>query len=208
MNLDSTQIVVIHDGLISTNDPLLVELRIRFGEQNVEYFPSSNPGLEYVLANLSSKMVVLLDVNFSHGEKSGFQVFEEIRERTSLIYVIMITANDLNTLRTEDLITLVNHDAFAIESVASDYIKIISLVDKAAHQLEVRVASVLEQWINLRSPDEQATQFIMTSDGTKYTLGDLLGEIRQQSEIGMAVERNILVLAIDLLTRQKEKLNG
>lgn len=206
MDNSRTKIVTIHDGLDTIDDPLLVELRMKFGDDAVEFFENSNEGLDYVLNNLDQKMVVLLDINFSPGEKSGIQVFEEIRKKTSLIYIILITADELSGINYRDLVSMINHDAFAIENVTADFDKVLHLINKAVHDLDIRVASVLEQWINSRSSEERQQLFIMTSDGKEYSLLDLLQEIRQQSELGMKMEKNILLLAIDLLTRGRERI--
>src|SRR5207237_4770687 len=141
---NTTKIVVIHDGLFPKNDPLLVELRIKFGADAVIHYENSNEGLEYVLSKLNSKLIVILDMNFSKGELSGVQVFKNIRERTAMVYIILMTADEVYKIKNEDLIFLINHDAFALESVTSDYAKIISLVESASHKLDARVDAVLE----------------------------------------------------------------
>ena len=151
-------------------------------------------------------MIVLLDINFSHGELSGSQVFENIREKTSLIYVIMITARSFSELKSEELASMINNDALAIENVFK-YPEIVKLVEAAFHKLDVRVDCVLEQWINRHTFEERATPYITTVSGKTYSLDDLKNEIRMQSEFGKEMERNILLLAIDLLTRGKQKLD-
>lgn len=201
------KIVVIHDGLILQNDPLLIELKTKFGETEVLHYENSNQGLDYVLTHLYQKMIVLLDVNFSKGELSGVQVFKDIREKTSLVYVILITADEFYKIKNEDLIFLINHDAFALESVTSDYSKIVSLVESASHKLEARVDAVLEDWITKQSKEKREKPYLKTKEGKTYTLDNILESIRQQTVIGKQMERNILTLAVDLLTRQKTKLD-
>jgi DNA-binding LytR/AlgR family response regulator len=202
-----TKVIVIHDGLIPKVDPLLVELQIKFGEENVIHHENSNEGLEYVLSNISQKMIVILDINFSKGELSGLEVFKSIREKTSLIYIILITADEIIKLKNDDLVFMINHDAFALESVTADYAKIISLVENASHKLDARIDSVLEEWISKQAKEKREKAYLTTKDGKTYTLDDILESIRQQTEIGKHMERNILKLAVDLLTRQKTKLD-
>lgn len=203
MNIAPVKIIVIHDGLIPKVDPLLVMLRLKFGDDHVIHFENSNDGLDYVLKNLSQKMVVLLDKNFSKGEKSGIQVFEEIRNETFLVYVILVTADEYYKIKNEDLILLINHDAFAIENVTSDYKKIISLVDQAAHKLNARIDAVLEDWIAKHKSEDRGRPLIKTKDGKVYSMQDILESIRQQTEIGKEFETNLAKLAIDLFSRQK-----
>jgi DNA-binding NtrC family response regulator len=207
MESNTFKAVVIHDGLIPKIDPLLVELNNEFGEASVIHFENSNQGLEYVLSNLNQKMIVLLDINFSHGELSGIQVFEDIKQRTALIYVIMVTARSLGEIDHNDLVTMINHDAFAIENV-HNYPKIIELVKTAIHKMEVRVDSALEQWINLHSEEDKDKPYIVTRDGKTYTLREILEEIRLQTPYGRDVEKKILMLAIDMLARGKKQING
>ncbi len=201
------KIVVIHDGLIPKVDPLLVELQEKFGLNEVIHYENSNDGLEYVLGNLNQKMIVILDMNFSKGELSGLQVFENIRDKTALVYIILITADEVIKIKNEDLIFLINHDAFALESVTADYSKIISLVENASHKLDARVDAVLEDWITKQSDEKRAKPYLKTREGKTYTLENILESIRQQTEIGKQMERNILKLSVDLLSRQKTKLD-
>ncbi len=48
---------------------------------------SKNPdkGLEFVLENLNSKMLVFIDWNFSGHHKKGIDLLKEIRKKTSLL---------------------------------------------------------------------------------------------------------------------------
>jgi hypothetical protein len=105
------------------------------------------------------------------------------------------------------LIFLINHDAFALESVTADYSQIISLVEGASHKLDARVDAVLEDWITKQSVEKRAKPYLQTKDGKTYTLDNILESIRLQTTIGKQMERNILKLAVDLLTRQKTKLD-
>lgn len=201
------KIVVIHDGLIPKIDPLLIELHKEYGVEAVEHFENSNKGLEYVLNHLNQRMIVLLDINFSQGELSGVQVFEDIKERTSLVAVIMITARSINELNHNDLVAMINHDAFAIENVFK-YPQIIDLVNSAAHKMEVRVDSALEQWILLHPERDLNEPYIITRESKAYTLRNILEEIRSQTPFGRDIEKNMLMLAIDLLSRGKKSIDG
>ncbi|WPQ63410.1 hypothetical protein SIO70_00850 [Chitinophaga sancti] len=207
-NKISKKIVVIHDGLISNEDPLLVVLRGKFGIDNVLYFKKSDDGLDYVLNNLHQPIVVILDMNFSRNEKSGIEVFQEIREKSALVYIILITANEISKINNDDLISLINNDAFAVESVSAGYTKIVSLVESAAHKLDTRVDSALENWIVLHPESEKNKPYIMTRDGQSYSLNQLLTEIRKQTLLGMEIEKDILMLVIDMLSRGKKSING
>lgn len=206
MKYSIPKIVVIHDDL-TESDPLLVTLRDEFKDENVVLYKKSKEGLEYIIENISKKTIVILDLNFKAGEPSGVDVFEEIRKRTSLIYVIIMTASNLNNIDNKDLVKFINNDALAFFYSTADTKAIVELVKKSIYQMEVRVDSVIEEWI-VKKPESERTQpFIQTQHGKTYTLNDILNGIREQSEIGKELEKNILKLAIDLLMRKKENLN-
>jgi hypothetical protein len=207
MKTSPVKVIVIHDDL-NENDPLLVVLKEQYGNENVLLFKKSQEGLDYVLTHISEKSILVLDLNFKPGEPTGVEVFEDIRQKTALIYIIIMTASDLNSISNEDLRKFINHDALALEYSTSDYKKIIQHVDKAAHQLDVRVGGALEQWIGSHTEQEKNEPYLTTRDGHTYSLNQILYEIRLQSPFGMEIEKNILMLAIDMLARGKKQING
>lgn len=201
-----TKVVVIHDN-IDEISPIMVEMRVKYGPENVVLFQHSQEGLDYVLQNLGSKMVVLLDKNFDGNEIDGIKVFSEIRKKTSLVYIILITVSKISEINSETLKMLINKDLFKLESFTQDYRKIIELVDEALSTLNVRVDAVIEDWI-MRHPTDKREQIILkTRDGAAYSMNDILESIRQGTQVGIQFERNLLKLAIELFSRQKLKLD-
>jgi len=205
--MEPVKIVIIHDDL-KDNDPLIAELGIKYGVENVKLIQKSKDGLDYVFQNLSQKMVVILDLNFKRGEPSGADVFESIRRETSLVYIIIWTASDLSDVKRDDLVRFINNDALAFQDSTTDYSKMVDLVDKAAHQLDVKVASALEQWISKHTEEEKNKPYVTNREGQTYTLSQILIDIRKQTPFGMEMEKNILILAIDMLARGKKEING
>src|SRR5690606_18446213 len=114
-----TKIVLIHDDLFdeeNNTSPIIVTLKLKYGESNVVLFRHSREGLDYVLNNLGQKMVVLLDRNFQDSrEIDGIEVFEKIREETSLVYVILVTASRISEINSDVLKKLINKDLFKLE---------------------------------------------------------------------------------------------
>jgi DNA-binding NtrC family response regulator len=206
MELIPTKVVIIHDD-ITIKDPLIFLLQEKYGNDNVLLYKKSQDGIDYVSSHLSQKMIVILDLNFKGDEPSGVEVFQKIRSQTSLVYVIIMTASDVNSIHNEDLINFINNDALALEYSTTEYEKILKLVDKAAHQLEVRVDSVLEEWLARQSPEDLDKPYLTTRDGKHYTLNDILQSIRHGEPLGQKIERNILKLSVDLLSRQKKTLD-
>ncbi|RZJ51940.1 MAG: response regulator transcription factor [Flavobacterium sp.] len=200
-----TKIVVIHDTL-KYNDPLIVELIDAHGEENVTLIEHSDEGLQYVLKNRTQKMIVILDLDLHDDEPQGIDIFRAIRKETSLVYIIIWTAKDINSLSKPNLVELVNNEFLSLEHSTTDYGRVLPLVTKAQHQLEVRVDTILEEWISNLSSEERAKPF-MVSHQAEYTLEDLIKSIRLGEELGRNIERNILKLAVNLLTKQKIQFN-
>ena len=149
------------------------------------------------------KMVVLLDINFSsRTEKSGYEVFDDIRKKTSLVYIIMATVRNLSEIPLANLVSWINNDAVSLENTFN-YPKIISLIKDAIHKLDVQVDSVIEEWIMRHPPSKRTTALIKTKDGKSYSMDDILSAIRQREPIGLEFEKNLLKLAIDIFSRQK-----
>jgi DNA-binding NtrC family response regulator len=206
MNLSPTKVIVIHDDL-EKNDPLIISIQESYGKDNTLFFKKSDEGLEYVLNNLTQKLIVLLDLNFKANEPSGVDVFESIREKTSLVYIIIMTASSLNSVNNNDLVKFINNDALAFIQSTDNYQDVLKLIDKAAHQLDVRVDSVLEEWITKLSDEERQKPYLKLKEDKEFSLDEILTSIREQGDVGKMLEKNILKLAIDLLTRQKRNLN-
>ncbi|MDF0716945.1 hypothetical protein PY092_12355 [Muricauda sp. 334s03] len=203
--MEPIKILIIHDDM-SDNDPLIVTLKEKYGEDNIKLEKRSSKGLAYIHNHLTSKLIVLLDFDLGQGEPHAPEVIERIREETSLIYVIIITAKQFSSISHEALIKFINNETLGIIQSTADIKDIVSLIDKAAHELDTRVDCVLEQWIAKRPKEEREKPFLTTRSGETYTLDDLIIEIRKESELGQRLEKGILQLAIEQLTNGDKKL--
>ena len=199
-------IIVIDDNLKET-DPLLVQLKLTFKEAQIILKRNAKDGLDYILNNLNNKMIVLLDYDMGANEPNGTEIFTKIREKTSLLYVIIITAKLIDEIPHKELVTYINKDALAIIDKTVSLEEKIKVVQNAAHSLDVRVDSILEQWVIKHSKYEQDEPYMTTVSGKVYTLKEVLTEIRQGTDLGKSLERKILLLAIDLLTRGKKQID-
>jgi DNA-binding NtrC family response regulator len=200
--------IIVVDDNIKITDPLLVQLQMNFKDADIILKDNAKDGLEYIIKNLNSKMIVLLDYDLGRGEPNGTEIFSKIRETTSLLYVIIITAKLIDDIPNKELVTYINKDALAVIDKTTSLEDKIKLVRKAIHTLDVRVDCTLEQWITNHSDDELNEPYLTTNTGTKLTLKDVLKEIRQQTDLGRKLERNIMMLAVDLLTRGKNHLRN
>ncbi|MDX6180646.1 hypothetical protein SGQ44_00670 [Flavobacterium sp. Fl-77] len=201
-NLMSTKVIVIHDD-ISEISPIMVMLKVKHGEENVLLFTHSQDGLDYVLKNLGCKMIVLLDKNFKEAKDiSGIRVFEKIREKTSLVYIILITVSKITELDDDELKMLINKDLFKFESFTSDYTTILNLVDEAILSLSLRIDCVIEEWIMKHPDDARNKPLIKNKEGVSFTMNEVMQSIREESEVGIEFERSLLKLAIEIFSRQ------
>lgn len=206
MILSPTKVVVIHDTL-KNNDPLMVELRDKYGDTNVHLIEHSEQGLNFVLQNLTQKMIVILDLDLHVDERQGYEIFKEIREKTSLVYIIIWTAKDLNDISKVYLVKWINNDFLALAHSTTEYGKIMPLVEKAEHRLELRIDTILEEWISGLSAEERSKIFISGRNKERFTLDEIIESIRLGEDLGKSIEKNILELAVYLLTKQKASIN-
>jgi len=198
-------IIVIDDNM-KKDDSFLVELAMHFTDANIVLKNNNKDGLDFIMENINSKMIVLLDYDMGGGE-TGTEIFDKIREKTALIYIIIITAKLIDNIPNKELAEYINKDALAIVDRTISLKDRINLVRKAINTLNVRLDSVLEQWINKHSDKEQNEPYLTTVSGKEYTLKDILAEIRQQTEFGKSMERKMLLLTVDLLTRGKKQID-
>jgi len=205
---DSKLKIIVIDDNIKKTDPLLVHLGLNFKEAKIILKDNAKEGLDFILANLNSKMIILLDYDLGAGEPNGTEIFLKIREKTALLYVIIITAKLIDDIPNKELVTYINKDALAVIDKTTSLQDKIKLVRDSIHALDVRVDCVLEQWILNHSEDELNEPYLTTSSGETLTLKDVLNEIRQQTDLGRKMERNIMMLAVDLLTRGKKKVSN
>lgn len=197
--------IVIIDDNFRENSPLVITLKEKHGDENVQIFRRPDDGVAFVLSNLSSKIVVLLDMTFGANERRGEEIFDEIRSKTSLATIIIMSAN-LATLSNDTLRRFINNHAFsAINS--NDPVKVnLPVIENAVGQLSLRVDCALEEWILRHTPEERGKPYLTVRTGEKYSLDQILTEIRQNTELGIYLQKGILRVAVELLARQKETL--
>ena len=112
------KIVIIDDNL-SEKEPFVQNIRMHYKDADYNHvFQNPDKGLEYVLENLNSKMIVFIDWNFSGHHKKGIDLLKEIRKKTSLLYIVMMSANQLRTdIPLDSIIEMMNEENFSLPSV-------------------------------------------------------------------------------------------
>lgn len=194
-------IVVIDDDRRIQEDAFLDEAKDIFSA--VKYFDDSNAGLEFIESNIDRKMIVLLDLSFTQNMPDGHKVLERIRSLSSLIPVIIWSGRDEDK---ETFADLIENRAFAFVKKSTSCDDLMKIVRNAYDFIQTDINSVIETWITEHPKEAKEKPFLTSSDGKSYTLNEILREIRLQTRMGVDVAKSINKLTIDLLMRNKEKL--
>jgi DNA-binding NtrC family response regulator len=199
--MEITAVIIENDIEKYKDDPLIWTLKDTF--IHVEFCDKPYQGVAYIKANLDKNMIVLLDIDFSGKEENGHEVLKKIAEMSKLIPVILWTAIDENT---EPFSDFINNHAFGFLSKSATTNEAMSIIKKAVIHLENSLDNTIEDWIINKEEDKDKPIYI-TTNGTSYSLNQILHEIRTQSEVGKGFSRKLNSLTIDLLLRKKEGLN-
>lgn len=204
-----TQIAIIDDDIPvdGSGYPLVDVIKLEYGEENVHIFQDTDEGANYIEQNLEKKIIVLLDIMFG-GKPAGFEVFDTIVKKSSLVCFILMTGS-LERIERSKLVDLINGHAWYFVKRDRPAKEIMNVINKADYYLATRVDGALEEWILRHSQDDLDKPYLKTSDGKVYKLIDILYAIREghDNTFGQEMVSGILNLTIDLLARNKEQLN-
>ena len=126
------KIVFIDDNL-SEEEPFVQNIRKHYKDADYKHiFQNPDKGLEYVLDNLNNKMIVFIDWNFSGHRKKGIDLLKEIRKKTSLLYIVMMSANQLGTdIPLDSIIEMMNEENFFyLDRSNDDFNSVTAIIDK------------------------------------------------------------------------------
>ena len=102
--------IVVVDDTMGEKDPFVVELKLEFQNNAiVSYFRGVDDAMSFVDAHMSERIILIMDCRFG-SVWQGIDAVKKLREKTSLISVIMISANNVTQLSNSDIITLINTD--------------------------------------------------------------------------------------------------
>lgn len=195
------RIVVVDDNM-RAHAPFIKRLEKKFPNASVELFDTVEKGTDDILSNINSKTVVFMDCKFDLGLQ-GFDGLKKIRDATSLIGIVMMSANSIDHFENPDIQLMINSkDIYFIKN--NDLIEAEEKVKNIIQEWNTRIDCVLEQWVLNRKATNMDEPYIKTEEGIK-SLSEILSEIRKRTAIGLRLERNILMLAIDLLTKDNVK---
>jgi DNA-binding NtrC family response regulator len=201
-------LVVIDDDLTLERDPFFqVEIGENFPGVVLSFFEDSNKAVSFIMEKmaLSEKIIVLLDLGFPNDSLQGISILKIIREKSFLIPVIIYTAANDDLMIAEKLI---NFKTTAFIRKSFSIAEKLDILKNVIDSLDINMANAIDEWIEANPKERRDTEFITTSDGKTFSLNELLKEIRHETSIGKYFASNLLKLTIDLIARNKEKLNG
>lgn len=198
------KILFLDDDQKLKEDSISWELKDKFGEDNVIHITSASEGLGFIKNNLESNLIVLLDIQFPKNEMDGHQLLSEIKDISQLIPVILFSGVDEND---ESFSDFINNHAFGFISKTATSEEILTKIDEAVSHLKSSLDNTIEDWIIAKEEDKDKPVYF-TADGKSYSLNQILTEIRNQTEVGKAFSQRLNQLTIDLLLRNKERLDG
>lgn len=202
MDKSKTKVVVIDDDPKVQKDPFIFEAAELF--ENVIVFDGPNEGLEFIRNNLSERMIIILDIAFPDLLPNGHKILEFIRNLSFLIPVIIWSARDEAK---EEFADFIKNRAFSFlkKTVSSE--EIIAEIKSAEESINSNIDVALEEWINAHSEEQKNQPYLVTVDGMHLSLNDILDEIRKQTPTGKQFSKSLSKLTIDLISRNKEKLD-
>lgn len=185
----SYQVVFIDDNLKKgLNEPFVRSICKLRPQIEASVFVDPAQGLEFVMENLNCRMIVFVDCRFDGYGLQGINLLKQIREKTSLLYVVMMSANNLNQIAGVDLVEMINQDyIWFLDRNNSTVQDACTLIDSIASLWDSRFDCVLEQWLIRHQEDTDKVVYIQGKNG--YTWGQLLDEVRLRTEVGKDFER-------------------
>ena len=180
--------IIVVDDTMGEKDPFIVELKLDYQKTaNVSYFTKVDDAMTFVDEHMSERMIIIMDCRFG-SVWQGVDAVIKLREKTSLVYVIMISANNVNQLSSNDIMSLINtENIFFIKN--TDIAGAKEKINKIRALWNVRFDCVLEQWL-IRHPEDNGKEaFSEASTGKTYTWEDILVELRKQTPVGKSFEQ-------------------
>ena len=195
--------IIVVDDTMGDKDPFIVELKLDYQKTaNVSYFTKVDDAMTFVDEHMSSRMIIIMDCRFG-SVWQGVDAVLKLREKTSLIYVIMMSANSINQMLSDDIISLINtENIFFIKNTDIEGAK--ERINKIRNMWSVRFDCVLEQWLIRHPEDNNKEAFSEASTGKTYTWKDILVELRKQTPVGKSFEQKLNEYYIYQLNRSRK----
>lgn len=195
--------IIVVDDTMGEKDPFIVELKLDYQKiANVSYFSKVDDAMTFVDEHMSERIIIIMDCRFG-SVWQGVDAIMKLREKTSLVYVIMISANNVNQLSSKDIMSLINtENLFFIKN--TDIAGAKKKINEIRTLWNVRFDCVLEQWLIRHPEDNNKEAFSEVSTGKTYTWEDILVELRKQTPVGKSFEQKLNEYYIYQLNRSKK----
>lgn len=190
--------IIIIDDSLKSNAPLVARMKKMCCKENVLLIREVDKAIEFIMSHLDDRMIIFMDCKFNNGQSQGVDGLIKIRERTSLISIIMMSANSLNQMSNAEIKEMIN--AENIYFIDNDDMH---GAEKCVKEIRERWISsldcILEQWVLSHDGVTRSKPYMKTEKGV-MSLADILSEIRKRTPIGIDIENGILQYAITRLT--------
>lgn len=194
--MDKFNIIVIDDD---RNDSWVTDLKDNYPEAVVECFKTPDEAWTYIDENMVYKTIVFLDCYYNK-KMLGVPALKKIREKSSLIAVVMMSAQAVNQMEEQELIDMINEKSVYYSkrpAIEDDYKSIISEI---RNSWSTSFDCMLEEWLLSSKNDDSV---VYHSNGRDYTVKQVLEEVRKQSKEGKTLLAAMNLFTINALQKGK-----
>ena len=168
------------DGI---NDAFVRAIGKKLSDAELAVFTDTEEGLKFIMDNLNSQMIAFIDCKFDGFAKQGTDLLKEIREKTSLLYIVMMSANNLKQIEGIDIVAMINKDFIWFYDRNNGSVEeACSLIQHITQYWSSRFDCVLERWL-VRHPEDK-DKIVYSRNRKAYSWDQLLKEVRLQTEVG------------------------
>ena len=178
------KLVFIDDNMKDrTQDAFVRAIGKKLPEAEPSVFIDPEEGLRFIMDNLNSQMIAFIDCKFDGFAKQGTDLLKAIRQKTSLLYIVMMSANNLKQIEGIDIAAMINEDFIWFYDRNNGSVPdACSLIQKITQYWNSRFDCVLERWL-VRHPEDK-DKIVYSQNRQAYSWGQLLNEVRLQTEVG------------------------
>ena len=189
-------IIVIDDDV---NDSWVTDMEASYPEAVVKCFKTPDDAWTYIDENMVYKTIVFLDCYYNK-KMLGVSALKKIREKSSLIAVVMMSAQIVNHMEEQELIDMINEKSVYYSkrpAIEDDYKNIIAEIRNSwASSFDC----MLEEWL---LSSKNIDTVVYHSNGRDYTVRQVLEEVRKQSKDGKTLQAAMNLYTINALQNSK-----
>lgn len=168
------------DGI---NDAFVRAIGKKLSDAELAVFTDPDEGLKFIMEHLNSQMIAFIDCKFDGFAKQGTDLLKDIRKKTSLLYIVMMSANNLKQIEGIDITAMINEDFIWFYDRNNGSVEeACSLIQRITQYWNSRFDCVLERWL-VRHPEDK-DKIVYSQNRKSYSWGQLLSEVRLQTEVG------------------------